>query len=122
MFFIWDVGTVLQYIKTQWYDNPLLTNADLTCKFATLLALTTALKAFLIQHLNTEFMAKYKDKNIFFFSKLQKSWSKDQSHSPITFFAFGEDKPLRVVETLNGYINHSKPLTSNHLIMKRKNI
>ena len=120
--FIWDVGIVLQYVKTQWYDNPSLTNADLTCKFATLLALTTASKVFLIQHLNTEFMAKYKDKNIFFFSKLQKSWSKDQSHSPITFFTFGEDKPLRVVETLNRYINHSKPLTSNHLIMKRKNI
>ena len=70
--FIWGVGIVLQYIKTQWYDNPSLTNADLTCKFATLLALTTALKAFLIQHLNTEFMAKYKDKNIFFLASLKK--------------------------------------------------
>ena len=60
--FIWEVEIVLQYIRTHWYDNSLLNDAGLTCKLTTLLALTTALRASMIQHLNTEFMAKDKDK------------------------------------------------------------
>ena len=53
-------------------------------------------------------MAKDKDKYMFYFSKLHKSWSKGQAHPAITYFAFGEDKALCVVETLNEYINCSK--------------
>ena len=60
--FIWEVEIVLQYIRTHWYDNSLLKDAGLTCKLTTLLALTTVLRASMIQHLNTEFMAKDKDK------------------------------------------------------------
>ena len=62
----------------------------------------------MIQYLNTEFMAKDKDKYMFYFSKLHKSWSKGQAPPAITHFAFGEDKALCVVETLNEYINCSK--------------
>ena len=36
--FIWDVEIVLQYIRTHWYQNLSLNNADLTCKLTTLLA------------------------------------------------------------------------------------
>ena len=69
----------------------------------------------MIQHLNTEFMAKDKDRYIFYFSKLHKSWRKGQVPPTITYFSFGEDKALHVVETLNEYINRSKPWReSNH--------
>ena len=69
----------------------------------------------MIQHLNTEFMAKDKDRYIFYFSKLHKSWRKGQAPPAITYFAFDEDKALCVVETLNEYINRSKPWReSNH--------
>ena len=107
--FTWDVEIVLQYIRTHWYDNSPLNNADLTCKLTTLLALTTDSRASLIQHLNTEFIAKDNDRYIFYFSKLHKSWRKCQTPPTMTYFAFGEDKALCVMETLNEYINCSKP-------------
>ena len=113
--FIWDVEIVLQYIRTNWYDNSSLNDADLTCKLTALLALITASRASIIQHLNKEFMAKDKDRYIFYFNKLHKSWRKGQAPPYITYFAFGEDKALCVVKTLNEYINRSKPWReSNH--------
>ena len=62
----------------------------------------------MIQYLNTEFMAKDKDRYMFYFSKLHKRWRKGQAPPAITYFAFSEDKSLCVVETLNEYINRSK--------------
>ena len=38
-----------------------------------------------------------------------KSWRKGQAPLAINYFAFGEEKALCVVETLNEYINGSKP-------------
>ena len=58
---------VLQYIKTRWYDNPSLIAANLICKFTTLLVLTIASRASMIQQFDTEFMAKVKEKYIFYF-------------------------------------------------------
>ena len=104
---------VLQYIRTHW--NSSLNGADLTCKLTTLLALTTASRASMIQHLNTEFMAKDKRRYISYFNKLHKSWRKGQAPPAIAYFASGEDKALCVAETLNEYINLSKPWReSNH--------
>ena len=54
----------------------------------------------MIQHLNTEFMAKDKDRDIFYFSKLHEGWRKGQTPPAVTYFAFGKDKALCVVETL----------------------
>ena len=99
---------VLQYIRTHWYNNSSLNDADLTCKLTTLLTLTTASRASMIQHLNTEFMANDNDRYIFYFSKLYKSWRKDQVPPAIIYSAFDEDKALCVVETLNENINRSK--------------
>ena len=75
---------MLQYIRTHWYDNLSLNDADLTCKLTTLLALTTAARAFMIQHLNTKFMAKDKDGYKFYVSKLHQSWRKGQAPRAIT--------------------------------------
>ena len=107
--FLWDVEIVLQYVRPHWYDNSSLNDADVICKLTSLLALTTASRASMIKHLNTEFEAKDKDRYIFYFSKLHKSCRKGQAPSAITDFVFGEDKALCVVETLNEYINRSKP-------------
>ena len=113
--FTWDVGIVLQYIWTHWYDNSSLTGADLTYKLITLLALTTGSRSPMIQHFNAEIMAKDKGKYIFYFSNLQKSWRKGQIRPAITYFTFIEDKSLRIVETLKESINCSKPWReSNH--------
>ena len=60
--FIWNVEMVLQYTTIHWYDNSELNDTALTCKLATLLTLTTASRASMIQHLSTEFMAKDKDR------------------------------------------------------------
>ena len=69
----------------------------------------------MIQHLNTESMAKDKDKYILYCNKLHKSWRKGQAPPAVTYFAFGEDKALYVAEILNEYINCSKPSReSNH--------
>ena len=63
---------------------------DLTCKLTTLLVLTITSRASMIQHLNTEFIAKHNKKYKFYL---------------IYFYIIGEDKPLFAVKTLNEYIN-----------------
>ena len=63
--FIWDVEIVLQYIRTHWYGSSSLNDVDLTCKLTTLLALITASRTSMIQHLNIEFMAKDKRHTLF---------------------------------------------------------
>ena len=106
---------VLHYIRTNWHVNPLHTDADLTCKLTTLLALTTALRASKIKHLKRRLISKDKDKYICNFNKLHKSWRKVQALTAITYFAFGKDKALCVVEILNAYINRPKSWReSNH--------
>ena len=57
----------MQNIRTQWYDNSSLTDANLTCKLATLLALITVSRMSMIEHLNTEFATKDKE-NLYFIS------------------------------------------------------
>ena len=52
-------------------------------------------------HLNTVLMVKIKDKYIFYFNKIYKIWRKGQVPLAMTYFAFGEDKVLCVVETVN---------------------
>ena len=99
----------MQNIRTQWYDNSSLTDANLTCKLATLLVLITVSRMSMIEHLNTEFVAKEKDKYIFYFNKHHKCWRKGQAPPVFTYFAFGKDKALCAVEILDEYINHSKP-------------
>ena len=54
-------------------------------------------------------MAKDKEKYIFYFNKLHKRWRKGQAPPAITYFAFGKNNALSAVETLNEYINRSKP-------------
>ena len=45
---IWDVEIVLQYIRTDWYDNSSLNDADLSCKLTPLLVLTTSVRVSMI--------------------------------------------------------------------------
>ena len=112
---MWDRRIVLQYIRTQWYDNLSLIDAILKLNHTTLLSLTEASRASVIKHLNTEFMAKEKDKYIFCFNRLQKILRKGHVPPAVTYFGFVHDKTLCVVEMLNKYVNRSKPWReSNH--------
>ena len=43
---------VLQYFRTNWNDNPYLTDANIACKLTTHLALTRASRESMIQYLN----------------------------------------------------------------------
>ena len=45
-------GDSLQYFRTNWNDNLFLTDANITCKLTTHLALTRASRVSMIQHLN----------------------------------------------------------------------
>ena len=96
-------GMYLQYIRTHCYDNSSLNDANLTCKLTTLSALTKT------SSFSTEFLTKDKGRYIFYFSKLHKSWRKAQAPPAIIYFVFGEDLALCVLETLDEYINRSKP-------------
>ena len=96
-----------------WRSN---TDANLTCKLITFLALTTALSASMIQHLNAEFMPKHNDKCIFYFNKLQRSSRKGQAPSSIPYFVFGEDKALCVVQTLNNTLTLCRVSKSKNLL------
>ena len=62
---------------------------------------STGSRTHMVQHLSTEFMAKDKDRYIFYFSKFQKRMRKGRAPPAIIYFAFGKDKKLGVVETLN---------------------
>ena len=93
---------------TGWYGDSSINDADFICKLATLLDLTISSRTSMIQHLNSEFMARDKDKYMFF-RKFHKSLRKGQAPTAITYFAFGEDKTLHALEILNECINRSKP-------------
>ena len=71
--FIWNVDVVLTYIKNNMSVRSQLSEKNLTCKLTVLLALSSALRASSIQHLNINFMAKTKSCYKFYLNKLDKS-------------------------------------------------
>ena len=73
------------------------------------LSFTTASRTFMIQHLNTEFMAKDKDRYIFYFSKLCKIGGKVRSLQ-LYLFCFWWGKGIMCGANIKLiYINRSKP-------------
>ena len=71
--FIWNVDVVSTYIKNNKSVNSQLSEKNLTCQLTMLLALSSALRASSIQHLNINFMAKTEPCYKFFFNNLHKS-------------------------------------------------
>ena len=82
--FIWDIDVVLTYIKNDTSVNSHLFEKKLACKLTVLLALSSALRASYIKHLNINFMAKIKSCYKFYFNKLHKSWRKGKVPPAVT--------------------------------------
>ena len=81
-----------------------LSEKNLTCKLTVLLALSSALRASSIQHLNINFMAKTKSCYKFYLNKLDKSWRKCQAPTAVTYQEYTQNESLYVARTLDEYI------------------
>ena len=108
--FVWDVETVLKYLKCL-PPNDLLSTKMLTLKLTMLLALTSASRCSEIKNLDINYLAKSESKYCFNISKPTKT-SKPGKPLPILEFERFESEPnICVVEALEAYIKLSKPWT-----------
>ena len=106
--FVWDVETVLKYLKCL-PPNDLLSTKMLTLKLTMLLALTSASRCSEIKNLDINYLAKSESKYCFNISKPTKT-SKPGKPLPILEFERFESEPnICVVEALEAYIKLSKP-------------
>ena len=92
--FIWNVQTVIEFIRKEWGRNQELSDKFLTYKLTMLMALTSASLALGLQHLNIRFMVKTPSSFTFTFHKLHKAWKKEKSSPSFTFHSFEEDNSL----------------------------
>ena len=86
--FIRVIEIVLQHIRTHWYYNSSLNDEELTW----------ISHSFEDVH-DTAPLAKDKDRYIFCFSKLHKSWRECQAPPALTCFSFGEEKAMEGVQS-----------------------
>ena len=84
--------------------NSQLLEKTLICKLTVLLALSSALRASPIQHLNINFMSKARSCYKFYFNKLQKSWRKGKALLAVTYQEYTQDESICVIRALDEYI------------------
>ena len=72
------------------------------------MALSSASRASLLQHLNIKFMTRNGMSYKFYFQKLHKSWRRGKVPPTISFQAYSEDLNLCVVKTLDEYISRTE--------------
>ena len=106
--FIWNVQTVIDFIKSEWGQNEDLSDKYLTCKLTILLALTSASRVLGLQHLDIRFLTKGTINDMFTFEKIHKTWRKVKSPPSLKVYSFEEDTKLCVVATLEEYIKRTK--------------
>ena len=106
--FIWNVQTVVDFVRKEWGRNQELSDKFLTYRLTMLLALTSAFRALRLQHLNIRFMVKTPSSFTFTFHKLHKAWKKGKSPPSLVFHSFEEDSSLCAVAVLNEYLKRSK--------------
>ena len=106
--FIWDVNTVLKYIKATWGNSKSISMKKLTYKVTMLLALATASRSCSIHNLDIRFLIKYNDKYVFKFHRLYKSWKKGAAPPSLDLHMFLEDPEICAVKTLDEYLSRSK--------------
>ena len=99
--FIWNVQTVIEFIRKEWGKNQELPGKFLTYKLAMLMALTSASRALGLQQLNIRFMVKTPSSFTFTLNKLRKAWKKGKSLPSVVFHSFEEGSSLCVVAVLN---------------------
>ena len=97
--FIWNVQTVIDFIKSELGENEDLSDKYLTYKLTMLLALTSTSQVLGLQHLDIRFMTKGTNNYMFTFGKLHKPWRKGKSPPSLKVYSFEEDTKLCVVAT-----------------------
>ena len=103
---VWDVGKVLNYIKTLG-GNKFLPIKTLTLKLTFLLAVTSAHRGSELKHLNVHYMDKYNEIIIFQFDKKLKNSKQGKKLPQSEFHKFKENPDLCPVECLNTYLEIS---------------
>ena len=81
----WDVQIVLEFIKNNWTDNKSLPIKDLTLKLTMLFAPMSVSRASSIHHLDIRFISLSKEKVVFHFTNLLKTWKKGRAPANVKF-------------------------------------
>ena len=106
--FIWNVQTVIDFIKSEWGQNEDLSDKYLTYKLTMLLALTLTSRVLGLQHLDIRFMTKGTNNYVFTFGKFHKAWRKRKSPPLLKVYSFEEDTKLCVVAALEECLKRTK--------------
>lgn len=106
---IWDVNTVLEYLKTL-HPPKDLTLKDLTLKLTMLLALVSAQRCQTLQALSIENMVLTNEKCVFHFTNLLKTSRPGKHLGPLVVTSFTPDERLCVVTVLRMYLDRTKTL------------
>ena len=104
--FIWDIKTVLDFVKCQWSGCD-LSDKVLSYKLVVLMALSPASGASAIHHLDVRYMLKTEVKFVFTLHKLRKGWKYGKAPQSLEFCEYTEDRDYCVVTALNEYIEHT---------------
>ena len=106
--FIWDVQTVLEYIKVNWPVNNVLSDKLLSLKLSMYLTLASSLRAIQVQHLDISQMGRLTDQYKFLYTRLQKSQRNGRSLLTVSFFGYTEDPHMCVMKCLDAYLDRTK--------------
>lgn len=97
--FIWDVETVLKFIKSLPIDDS-ISDKMLTYKLTALLALTATSRVSEITNLDIDYLAKHPTVYVFTFSKVSKTWKQGQKAPTIDFKVYDSDESLCVCSAI----------------------
>ena len=103
--FVWDVETVLRYLKSLGND---LSDKMLTLKVTMLLALTSVCRAHEIKFLDKDYMVTTDEKVVFHFGEVTKTARPGKMKPPVDFVAFPQDPVLCVLTNLKLYLDRCK--------------
>ena len=92
--FIWNVQTVIDFIKSERGQNEGLVDKYLAYKLTRLSSLTSVSRVLGLQHSDIRFMTKGTNNYMFTFGKLHKEWRKGKSTPSLKVYTFEEDTKL----------------------------
>ena len=103
---IWDVETILKFIKS-WGENTTLSNKHLTLKLTFLLAVTSAHRGSELKCLKIQGMNRCNGVTVFQFDSKHKTCKQGKKLPQSEFYEFVEDPILCPVACLNTYLDTS---------------
>ena len=107
--FVWDVGQVLQYMKSTMPNNNELTPKDLTQKLVSLMGLTALSRGSELHALSIRGICKANNSDKIFPSGNLKHSKQGKANQPILFHGFPKDISLCPVSCIDAYLNITKP-------------